>query len=312
MTRFRVLPPPLLVLPCILLSGQMAHGQPAAPQATDLLDLFRQYGECTDPGEYRSLYAGLPTGLEALCARIKQQLVHPVDIGRFPELAGTGSEDERFYAVQDMLAELLKRNPGGLVPDRRPAQRLRLSCRFHALLLASILKSQGVPARLRVGFAAYLSPPGLHLACDHWLCEVWDRGRGRWILVDPDRGRVDVPPGQFEAAGEVWLAVQQGKADPSRYGVWKWWGRDYVKANLLHDLSCVTGRELIYWEGPALARKPAAACSPEELRFLAEAARLLQDVDANWTALRRLGSDPLLGEVRDYARYADASGPLPQ
>lgn len=270
-----------------------------------VLDDYRRYSEVTDPGVHTPLYAALPTDLQDLCARIKQQLIHPLDIGQYPELAGKGSEDETLYSVQEMLAELQKRNPRGLVADRKPAERLRVSCRFHALLLASILKSRGIPCRLRVGFASYLSPPGMGLSCDHWLCEVWDSSQEKWVLVDPDKQLVDVRPGTFQTAGVVWNGVLRGEADPQRYGVWKWWGKEYIKANLLHDFHCINNREPIYWEGCLLARKNLADYGLEERELLEGIARLLSDVDKNWSTLRAFAADPRLGDIIDYPRYRE-------
>jgi hypothetical protein len=75
------------------------------------------------------------------------------------------------------------------------------------MLLASILKSQAVPGRVRAGSAGYLAPEtGKHF--DHWVTEVWDEQTGRWMCVDADVKRVDVD--DFEIAGDVWLAARRG------------------------------------------------------------------------------------------------------
>lgn len=272
----------------------------------DVMEFYKSYSRVTDPGKYGRLYAGLPRDLVQLCRIVKAQLIHPFgDAGKYPELAKLGSEDETMYSVEDMLAELERRNPRGLVLDRLPAERLRLSCRFHSILLASILKSQGVPARLRVGFAKYLSPPGVDMACDHWICEIWDQRAGKWIFADPDKEMVDFDRKEFELSGDVWLNVIDKKADPGRYGVWKWTGLDYIKANLLHDRSCVMNNELIYWEGPALAQKKCSGFSAGDYELLSEIALLLHDADRNWKRLNEIGSDSRLGGVGDYPRYKE-------
>ena len=260
----------------------------------------------TDPGEYSKLYDKLPDDLTGLCALIKKQLIHPTRIGDFPELEGLGSEDTQVYSVKEMLAELVKRNPSGIVSSREPKDRLRVSCRFHAMLLASILKSKKVPARVRVGFAPYLVPPGYDKSVDHWICEVWNKDEKRWMLVDPDIQKIDFPRSEFEFAGDVWLKLRNDR-DPERsgerYGVGQWWGREYVKANLLHDLFCVMNNELIYWEGCALARKSIPSMDKSDLALLDKIAKLLKDPDANYRELKNLFADKRLGDVRDHARY---------
>lgn len=54
-------------------------------------------------------------------------------------------------------------------------------CRHSNVLLAAMLRTQGVPARARCGFAGYFTPGKFE---DHWVCEYWDAAEKRWILVD--------------------------------------------------------------------------------------------------------------------------------
>lgn len=265
-------------------------------------DSYLAYSDNTDPGNYVKLYEKLPDDLAELCALIKKQLIHPTRIGDFPELEGLGSEDTQLYTVKDMLAELVKRNPSGLEASREPKDRLRVSCRFHAMLLSSILKSKKIPARVRVGFAPYLVPPGYDKSIDHWICEVWNKDEHRWMLVDPDIQKVDFPRSEFEFAGDVWMKVRNDR-DGERYGVGQWWGREYVKANLLHDLYCVMNNELIYWEGCTLARKSIPSMDKSDLAMLDKIAELLKNPDANYRELKTLFADKRLGDVKDHARY---------
>jgi hypothetical protein len=262
------------------------------------LDFYRAYGAATDPGALGHLYEGLPASLEGLCDLVKAQLIHPVELERYaaalPE--GRKREDASFYSVSDMLRELVARNPQGLVVDREPGERLVLSCRFHAMLLASMLKSQAIPARVRVGFAGYLAPEtGKHF--DHWITEVWDAGTQRWRCVDADVKRVDVD--DFEIAGDVWLAARRGEIDPQRYGFHIWWGLGYVVGNLCCDLWATLNEELIYWEGPDLSRRDPAGFGAEETALVDHMACLLQQPEDHLEALMRLRAEhPLLQNVR--------------
>ncbi|MDE5033787.1 hypothetical protein NAI60_10265, partial [Francisella tularensis subsp. holarctica] len=54
-----------------------------------------------------------------------------------------------------MLTELSRRNNSGFVEDREPKDKLVLTCRFVTIMVASILKSKGIPARVRAGPTAY-------------------------------------------------------------------------------------------------------------------------------------------------------------
>lgn len=64
-------------------------------------------------------------------------------------------EDDILVTVAAMLAELYRRDERGFVIDRAEEDKLVLTCRFIAILMASILKSKNIPARVRSGFTPY-------------------------------------------------------------------------------------------------------------------------------------------------------------
>src|SRR4030042_682037 len=98
----------------------------------------------------------------------------------------------------------------GLVKDRKPEDRLVLGCRDYAILLASILKYRGIPARVRYGHATYLIP-GFHAS--HVICEVWNENDKCWMLVDPSTGMIDYSREKFDFSNELWLQLQKGEID---------------------------------------------------------------------------------------------------
>ena len=264
----------------------------------EALDFYRAYGVHTDPGAYAYLYEGLPESLPELCDLIKGQLIHPAEVERYADVLPEGRrrEDLHFYSVHDMLSGLVARNPRGLTMERQPAERLVLSCRFHAMFLVSMAKSLGFPARVRVGFAGYLAPEtGKHF--DHWVSEVWNGQEGRWMVVDADARRVDID--DFELAGDVWLRARRGEIDPQRYGFHIWWGLGYIVGNMWHDLSANLKDERIYWQGPELFRRDAEQLSAEEVAFVDRLAYLLQHPEEHLEELIGLrAGHPLLQNVR--------------
>lgn len=267
------------------------------------LDFYMEYGKHTHPGEYSVLFEGLPESLQGLCEWIKTQLIHPEEVERFADVLPEGrkSEDSDFYSVHDMLRELAIRNPQGLTMKREPAERLVLSCRFHAMLLVSVMKSRGVPARVRVGFAGYIAPEsGKHF--DHWIAEIWNEREGRWMSVDADTQRVDF--NDFEVVWDVWQGTRKGEVYPQQYGVHIWWGPGYILGNLCHDLYACLNHELIYWEGPELFHRDAEQLSAEELAFVDRLAHLLEHPEENLEELTKLQAEnPLLQNIRGVATY---------
>lgn len=219
------------------------------------LHFYTQQTLYTDPGgRGATLFAGLPESLTELCALIKCQLIHPSAMTSFGEAlpAGRKCEDEIYATVSEILSGLVRRNSAGLISERAPAERLILSCRHHALLLTSILRTRGIPVRVRVGFCTYVATPESGLWEDHWITEVWNLAEERWMRVDPDIQRVDFPAEEFALAGEVWQEWRKSKKDLSAYGSGRWRGASYVRNNVIHDYDCLTGYEEMYGEGPKL------------------------------------------------------------
>ncbi|GIK54752.1 MAG: hypothetical protein BroJett015_04150 [Chloroflexota bacterium] len=252
-------------------------------------DFYQHFGPNSDPGEYGWMLDGLPDSLAALCELVKHQLIHPSQRQEYRGALPPGgqNEDARFTAVSQMLAALYKRNEAGLVMSRPSRQRLIVSCRNHALLLAAILKRHGIPARLRVGFAEYVSDrKGKYV--DHWICEVWQEAESRWLLVDPDTKMVDIPRSDFKLAADVWLSARQGFTYPSLYGVGRWWGWEPIRQNLIHDFEACLNLEPTYGDGPPLFRVKKSDLTQSQVQLLDEIAHLLQDSDVNLEALLRL------------------------
>jgi hypothetical protein len=261
------------------------------PVDKNILDFYRQYGFYTNPGEYEQMYTNLPDSLTTICKLIKSQLIHPIaDLPQYRNLIPQerSCEDLKYPTVQTMLVGLKTFNPAGLILDRKPADRLVVSCRYHAILLASILKHQGIPVRVRYGFASYLYPK-YHIY--HVICEVWNNSEKRWMLVDPDRQMIDFPSQQFEFAGDVWIKNQQGKLDPNTYGIPNWWGSHPILDVLCHDLASVLGDEHIYLTRPPISADTTMNVNnmpADQIDVINKISILIANVDTNFNELQLL------------------------
>jgi hypothetical protein len=254
----------------------------------EVLNFFSKMTSNTDPGDLRYFFDDIPSELEPLCHLIKCQLIHPDMVEKFRHLLTnyTKREDRDFCSVREMLESLLERNANGIIFEREACQRLIVSCRYHSLLLISMLRSKGRPARCRVGFARYLSP--IHNKYyDHWICEVWNQKEERWMLVDPDQEMIDIQE-DFLPAGDAWLMARNKEINPKLFGVKKSWGFFYIRNNLCHDLNAVLGHELRYWDFPPICKKEMNELDFEEMQLLDEVAVYLQDPDQNFDLLQSL------------------------
>lgn len=209
-----------------------------------VLDFYRQYSEYTDPGEYAYLYETLPDALTELCSLIKSQVIHPfTELPKYREQipAERWNEYNGYSTVKSILEGLLSLDSSGIVNNRKPGDRLVLGCNQNALLLASILKSRGIPARVRSGHATYIFP-GFHVS--HTICEVWNKDEGRWMLVDPSMNMIDISREKFDISNELWFKLQKDEIDPNLYGVpRRYTGLVSIVGKVCTDLASLLGKE---------------------------------------------------------------------
>jgi formylglycine-generating enzyme len=207
-------------------------------------EFYLRYSMYTDPGEHACLYENLPDSLPELCSLIKSQFIHP--FSELPEYRDRiprerWNEMLKYPTVESILAGLILYNPGGFVKDRKPQDKLVLGCREYAIILASVLKYRGIPARVRCGHATYLYP-GFHVS--HTICEVWNKKDNRWMIVDPGLNLIDFSREKFDFSTEAWLQMHNKEIDPDQYGIpGRYTGYSSVLGKVPHDMASLLGNE---------------------------------------------------------------------
>jgi hypothetical protein len=213
---------------------------------------------------------------------------------------------------------LLELNPS-LSATRLPAERILGCCRDFSTLYVSILRQHQIPARCRVGFASYFEA-GWWM--DHVVAEVWTGAR--WRKVDPelrpgfkagDGGvldRLDLRADRFLTAPQAWLAVRAGQIDPSRVVVApslevpETRGWPQLAHNLVHDLSCLNGIELLLWQdwGVSLVEDVQA---PGVVELLDGVASATADPEVRLADIRAWGAHELLRVPERVAQWDPVS-----
>ncbi len=175
-----------------------------------------------------------------------------------------------------------------LTVKRQPLERMIGNCYHIALFTCALLRSAGVAARARVGFASYLERSKW---TDHWICEV--RDEGGWRRFDPD-GAISFGSAsaqRFLSAGEAWTTCRSGDAEPELFGIDDsrgWW---MIRNNVVRDFAALCKVELLPWDWWGLMVGQDAD-RPDEL--IDELSAMCAD-DAAWTErCRRFADDPLL------------------
>jgi formylglycine-generating enzyme len=252
----------------------------------DLLNFYRQYGPYTDPGEYAYLYKNLPDSLQELCRLIRSQYINygwELDMYREQIPRERWNESAKYPTVKSALKGLLSYDSRGLVRDRKPEDRLMLICRDNALLLASILKYRGIPARVRYGFAAYFIP-GFHV--NHVLCEVWNEKKNRWMLVDPSADRIDFAREEFDFSHDVWLKMRHKEINPEAYGMPgknRYNGSPLMTTVVCYDLASILGTEYpVGQHAPILDYAfQNNRFTPEQVEILNRISELMKSIDVD-------------------------------
>jgi hypothetical protein len=220
----------------------------------------------TDPGAAAAAIDALPAELAVLREASSQLVFHYRAGGDFAE---NGVPAERIAEINTryadaMLALILERGEPNLGRARGPADRVVGCCRDATVLFVALARHKGIPARARVGFAAYFHPGWL---VDHVVAEVWDDRDGRWRLVEPEMSRswtaevngvpvdcLDLADDQFVTGPRAWQAARAGKSDPERYvvapeldvPVLRGW--PYLAHNAIHDLAALNKAEMLLWD----------------------------------------------------------------
>lgn len=283
-----------------------------------ILDHYLEFGVYTYPGLYKQkLIKDLPDDIREIGLLVRKTTLHRTtleagNIGtnadlRFGDMTKVSwwkqPEDDILVTAAAMLAEIYHRDEKGFTLDRTPDNKIIVTCRFDAILMASILKSKGIPTRCRSGHASYFygdNQDGKRISWDHWLNEYWSEKENRWITIDADGSLslaenfdpYDVPAGKFDFPANSWINIRAGKDNPDRFhNAGGFEGSIVVLWALFQDFHSIMNDEILYTYGPAcLYGNPQKfnSLTESELKRVDDLARLMQDPDKNFDALKKV------------------------
>ncbi len=209
-------------------------------------------------------------------------------------------EDDVLQTAAAMLAELYRRDSRGLTLERKPEDKLVLTCRYVAILVAAILKAKNISCRVRAGHAPYFDMGNLgNISTDHWINQYWDEQQERWITIDVDGSLsfnddtidpYDIPEGTFDFAADAWLSVRHNMAKPEHfYNAGGFWGLNPILWSLAYDFHSLMNHEIIYNHGFAFGEpKRFKKLATAELGKIDHLAELMQHPDRNFDALETI------------------------
>jgi hypothetical protein len=231
----------------------------------------------TDPAQPAFLLDELPADPAGLCRVVQGVLIHLEWAGAYglsaSEIVGASRET---LSLSQRLVRLAELDAQSLLVRRQPRLRSPGTCRDYALMLCGLLRYQGVPARVRCGFAAYFKNERWE---DHWICESWQPAEQRWRGIDAQLDDVlaerlgiafdpvDIPPDAFLSGGEAWLRCRSGQDDASIFGHGATSGMWFIRVNVMRDHYVLNGAEVSAWDSWRNATAEHHLLSDDELRL---------------------------------------------
>ncbi|MBN1647115.1 MAG: transglutaminase domain-containing protein [Spirochaetales bacterium] len=247
----------------------------------NLLDYYSQPGAITSLEKYSGFTKWLAADPEAIYQVVQGLMIHEMWLDRYGiEYKGENAYPQKTAYMQDILDKALELDGSSLAIPRAPDKRVIACCREFATLMCALLRSKGIPARSRCGFAVYFGWTGEFE--DHWCCEYWN-GRN-WVMADPQLDPLqqsfvlqwasenekqsmkykenikrfnprDLSGEDFYTAGRVWKLCRENKLDAMKCGIScpirpEWginslYGLWFVRGNLLRDFAALNKVETV-------------------------------------------------------------------
>ncbi|MBW3697724.1 transglutaminase domain-containing protein [Vibrio sp. T187] len=200
----------------------------------------------------------VPDDVAGICKFVQGNLIHSYWLEHYDvevEHSNKLSEMQIRHA-KDLVSLAMSKSGEASHVFKQPRHRVVSICRDFSLLVCSILRLKGVPARLRSGFATYLSQNQFE---DHWVCEYWDNRKG-WVAIDAQLDQVhhqilkfdfdpcDVPSSHFIVAGQAWKKCRNNLELAEDFGFRDFNGLPFIKGSLIRDLFALSKFEMHTWD----------------------------------------------------------------
>ena len=276
------------------------------------IEFYKQTSLYTDLGLYKDFMKKQTDDINELCLLQRMQLIHPIAFSN-PQIRKESNcfwgnmtkvpitrldyEEDLFPTALSIVSELLRKD-GNYHKERKAEDKVHITCRGQAILLASILKAKGYMARVRSGFAPYIKEDGVFY--DHWITEYYEERKKRWVLVDPDFhcpphevnfDLNDIPRNQFIFGAEAYLGIRKHlyktkelyyASDPATLGLLA------TIRVLFFDFHCLMNDEIIFLHIPKYIKDKNFLLTEEEYQELDELATLLLAPDKNFLKIQEI------------------------
>lgn len=289
----------------------------------EIQDFYLKFSTFTYPGCYREFLNNLPKEVEDIGLLVRKQIIHRTTLRD----GNTGSntdlkygdmnriawhrlkcDDDILVTASSMIAELL-RLEDGFTLNRKAENKIIVTCRYTSVLMSSILKSKGIPARSRSGFTSCFGGK----SADHWINQYWNAQENRWVTIDVDGSLhsldfnpYDIPENKFGFAANTWLGLRKKNIDPEE--IVYAGGENGLKAAIraiFYDFHSLMNNEISYLFQPSFIANKFNELTEDDFAEIDKLAELMLNPDKNFSQLFeiwnnnkrfRLLNTPLIGD----------------
>jgi len=237
----------------------------------EMLNYYRKQSEISDPGKFKTYFEDLPESIPDLCKIVQNTFNHvfwimdkknyDITLHDIVALGRDPNKELNMRKIEEKLDRYFSLKESFFLEPREQIDKVIGNCRDYALLLISMLRHKGIPARVRSGAGKYFFPPEKQRFEDHYISEYWNEEDNRWHMVDPQIddvqrkalnltiSTIDLPYNQFLDAGRTWLEFRKGEIPAENFGIGDWRGQIFVLNKLIMELASLNKIEVLAWEG---------------------------------------------------------------
>lgn len=208
----------------------------------DLKKYFEEHGEMSKMS-YR-IFEPLKS-IEEIVSLVQKRMIHQAWAHRYGvEVTDTRKQETMMRTMSEKIEWLSENN-----------QQIFGICRDFSLFTVALCRDNNIPARARCGFATYFEKDKY---IDHWVVEYYDGEK--WIMIDPQLDNfqkevldinfdtMNLSKNEFILGGDAWHMCRNEGKNPLKFGIFQWWGYDYLMCNMLLDAHALLKRPMHPWD----------------------------------------------------------------
>jgi hypothetical protein len=211
--------------------------------------IFRKQSRWSHPGRWEAFLKEIPPIPDTIVRVVSGLLIHPwVAPLRGIAVPDSALKDKEIRSVAEILDVLMSRDDSPFAVPRNSSNRVICVCSGYARVATSVFRVHAIPARCRVGFAAYFTPSFFDRRRTRRVC------RGKLLALHLRRRTfpaisllMPVSPGGRARSGELDPA-KMGLSTLSLAGMW------FVAGSVMLDVAMLNEEGVLPWEKWSVGR----------------------------------------------------------